>query len=99
MIFHQTKNFNMVIPILIHFCPESEHFKLHKAACPSMKFDIINDVKLLLSQIFDVILSEITLQKASALDFLFLLNFSMKLRDFLNMEFFGPAEITIVSSL
>ena len=37
-------------------------------------------------RIFDVIQSEVTLQKASALDFLFLFCFYMKLQNFLNME-------------
>ena len=58
----QMKILNMVIPILMHFCSGAL-----QAACNPMICDVINDVKLfpydILSQIFDVIQSNVVLQK------------------------------------
>ena len=66
---------NMFIHILVHICSlvstlELGNFKLHKIACHPMECDVINDVKLyatvskdILPQIFDVIQSDVVLQK------------------------------------
>ena len=63
--------FNMVIPIL-QFRLELERCKPHNAACHPTKCDAINDVKPfptvyisqdILSQILDVIQSDVALQK------------------------------------
>ena len=52
---------------LLQFHLESEHWKQHKATRHRMKCDVIDDVKLfpedILSQIFDIIQSDVTLQK------------------------------------
>ena len=63
---------------LLQFRIEMESCKPHKAVRHPTKCDVINDVKLfqtvyilqdILSQIFDVIQSNISLQKESALEF------------------------------
>ena len=51
---------------LLQFCLKLERCKPHNAARHQMKYDVINDVKLfpdIRSQIFDVIQSEVALQK------------------------------------
>ena len=62
----QMKILNMVIPILMHFCSFLRNWSVEPAGRP-MKCDVINDVKLFPTgytvQIFDVIQSNVTLQK------------------------------------
>ena len=67
----QMKILNMVVPILMHFCSfELELCKPHIAACNPTKCHIIIDVTIsesilqdILLQIFDVIQSNVALQK------------------------------------
>ena len=65
----QMKILNMVIPILMHCCSFIPNLSV-KATCHLTKYEVINDVKLfltvsedILSQIFEVIQSDVTLQK------------------------------------
>ena len=67
----QMKILNMVIPnarLQFHF--ELEHCKPHKGVCHPTKCSVINDIKIfptvyILSQIFDVIQSDVALQSKS----------------------------------
>ena len=70
----QINIFNMVIPILMHFCSllKLKRGKPHKPACHPTKCDVINDVKLFATvyrrtpiplQIVDVVQSDVALQK------------------------------------
>ena len=63
----QMKILNMVIPILMHFCSLSSNWCIEsriKVAHHPTKCDILNDVKLFpLSQIFEVIQSDVPLQE------------------------------------
>ena len=61
----QMRNLNMVIPIQMHYCSLSRIGTL-QASCHPMKCDIINDVKLFLTdtvQIVDILQSDVVLHK------------------------------------
>ena len=63
----QNENFEYGYPhsnAILQFCLKLEHFKPHNAACHPMKCDVIDDVKFPTeSQFFDVIQSDVALQK------------------------------------
>ena len=81
----QMKILIMVIPRILQFCLKLEHSKPHNGACHPTKCDVINEVKLfpavyrsisqdILLQIFDVIQSDVALQKKVHLNLFLLAN-------------------------